>query len=472
MSARLVSHLKNVKSLTSYTNLFSRPWSVASIYHKDAFHTQVTLNADAIQFKMPALSPTMTEGTIVKWHKAEGDAIFPGDVVFEIQTDKAVVSVDADEEGVMAKILHNVDSKMVQVGELVGIMVLAGEDWQNVSVPVSKSASASTKASSVETLAPSTIQENHNFVAPALLGPVARTLINAYNIDPSQIKSSGPRGLITKSDVKAYIQQNSLTPKDKLEPEASSSTQEKTHQAVKPNSDLEVHEVDFEDIELSNMRKIIAKRLILSKTTIPHAYINSYCNVDKIMTLRKAMIKKDQKASMNDFIIKALALALKMVPEMNANQNANGEEGFVNLPSTDISIAVATDTGLITPIVRNASDLSVLKISETVKALADKARKGKLQPNEYQGGSFSISNLGMFGVKEFSAVINPPQVGILAVGKTEAKFNLESSVVNEIAFTLSYDARCIDSVRAIKFMNNLKFFMENPELLNEPTQTF
>ena len=185
--------------------------------------------------------------------------------------------------------------------------------------------------------------------------------------------------------------------------------------------------------------------------------------------LRKEMIKNNQKVSVNDFLIKAIALALRMVPELNSNLNEKTNE-YTRLTTVDISVAVATDKGLITPIVKDADKLSVVGISERVKQLANKAREGKLQPHEFQGGSFSISNLGMFGVTEFSAVINPPQIGILAVGKSQLKFNTDMKVQNEVTVTLSYDERCVSLDQAMKFLTTLKYFIANPELLQEQNE--
>lgn len=304
------------------------------------------------------------------------------------------------------------------------------------------------------------------------IGPAARILMNEFNINPSSVEPR-PRGFLSKSDVKEYIIKKNLSA---APASVISSTQpmQSTAESPKKTSNANVnpeYEPDFEDIELTNMRKVIAKRLVLSKTTIPHSYITTDVVMDKIVALRKQMIANGQKCSLNDFIIKAAALTLKLVPEVNSNQVAGTEE-FKQSSTVDISIAVATDNGLITPIITTADQSCVSSISERVKGLAEKARKGKLQPHEFQGGSFSISNLGMFGVSEFSAVINPPQTAILAVGGSKNTFNVEMKEQTEASFTLSYDARCVDLDRAYKFMNTFKYFLANPDLLIEQTQQF
>lgn len=433
-----------------------------------------------MELKMPALSPTMSEGTIIKWFKKEGDSIVPGDLLMEIQTDKAVIPYELEEDGTLAKILVE-ESSIVQVGDLIGVLALPGEDWKTVSVPDSSSASAPTTSQTIETKQPEKKETKHlhsSHDGYLKIMPGANILINEYQINPSSIPEIGHRGFISKSDVKEYIIKNNLTPASlkagtephvaSTEPQVTSAQTDVPKKSSNPNVNPE-YEPDFEDIELTNMRKVIAKRLVLSKTTIPHSYINTTAVMDKVIELRKGMIANGQKVSLNDFIIKAAALTLKLVPEVNSNQVG---DGFAQSPTADISIAVATDNGLITPIITRADQSCVTNISERVKALADKARRGKLQPHEFQGGSFSISNLGMFGISEFSAVINPPQTAILAVGGSKSTFNTDMQQQSEASFTLSYDARCVELDRAYKFMNTFKYFLANPDLLVEQTQTF
>lgn len=455
------------------------------------FHTTGLMNyAAPVQIKMPALSPTMTEGTIIKWLKKEGDKFSPGETLFEVQTDKAVIPFELEEEGIVAKILAGDNSQSVKVGTLVGIFVMPGEDWQNVkfdaasvqpapsapaAAPVAQAAPTPSTQPAASTASTATSQGREitlKELESKKIGPVARMLMRAYQIDPNSIKGTGPHGFILKSDVKDYILKNNLLPaklehKHESEPASTKSDQvkETLNNLIENNPEL-----DYEDIELTNMRKVIAKRLIMSKTTIPHSYISSSCVLDKVIELRKEMIKNNQKVSINDFLIKALGLALRLVPEFNSNLENDGS--YKQLQTVDISIAVATDKGLITPIIKNADKLTVPGIAAEAKNLAEKARNGKLLPHEFQGGSFSLSNLGMFGINNFSAVINPPQVAIMAVGKSQQKFNEHMKVETSLSFTISYDERCVSLDRAFKFANTFSYLLSNPTLLNEQSQTF
>ncbi|CAF0764083.1 unnamed protein product [Brachionus calyciflorus] len=429
--------------------------TLASSFHKSCS----ALYAAPLQLKMPSLSPTMTEGNIIKWLKKEGEQVAPGDVLMEIQTDKAVIAFETEEEGTLAKILIPDDTKSVQVGTLVGLISLPGDDWKSVTVP---SSSAPTSTPSATASAVETQQSHESHDLPQKIGPAARNLIQTYQINPSKIKPT------------AYIYQNGLKPKPiEVEEVVTSSRAEpsKAQVSQKPAGSHPEYEPDYQDIELSNMRKVIAKRLVFSKTTIPHSYIAANVVVDKIIELRKEMIKNNQKVSINDFLTKAAALALRLVPEINSNLNEKTGE-YTQLTTVDISTAVATENGLITPIIKNADKISVSQISENVKQLAEKARQNKLQPHEFQGGSFTISNLGMFGISEFSAVINPPQIAIMAVGKSQLKFNTNMKKQTEITLTLSYDERCCSLDRAQKFLNTLNYLLANPELLIDKDPEF
>lgn len=457
MASRIITQLKAPRLLMSYLNV------------RDFHHTAV--NKIPMELKMPALSPTMTEGVIIKWHKKEGDTIIPGDMLMEIQTDKAVVPYELEEEGILAKKLVE-ESSTIQTGELIGMLAYPGEDWKSVAIPTQNQSSSISTASEPATPEPQTIETQSKHEGIIKIMPAAKILMTEYGINPQLIPTN--RGFLSKSDVKEYIIKNNMSPiLAKIEDNKSSEPKPAaiTKKDVATSNNNPEYEPDFEDIELSNMRKIIAKRLVLSKQTIPHSYVNSSCVIDKIIAVRKEMIANKQKISLNDFIIKAAALALKLVPEVNSNQLENTTE-FKSCETVDISIAVATDKGLITPIVKNADQLCVTEVSETVKALAEKARNNKLQPHEFQGGSFSISNLGMFGISEFSAVINPPQTAILAVGGSKPTFNTDMVKQTEMSFTLSYDARCVDLDKAFKFMNTFKYFLVNPDLLVEQKQTF
>lgn len=401
---------------------------------------------------MPSLSPTMTSGTIVKWVKKEGDPIGAGDLICEVQTDKAIVGLELEEEGILAKIILPDDTQDIKVGTLIGLMVEEGQDWKGVEMP----ADMPSVTSPEQPKADAQVKEDHTHVEKGghLLGPSVRNLMNLFAIDANAIKSSGPHNVILKGDVLRYIQDNKLKPKTATE---QSSSKPSVFKTVTPPA-------EYTDIELSNMRKTIAKRLTQSKTTIPHSYMTARCLMNDVINARKELKQSGINVSVNDFIIKAAAIALKTVPQVNTTWN----DTSFNIdwsPSVDISVAVATPNGLITPIVKNANFLDLETIGKTVKALAEKARDGKLQPNEFIGGSFSISNLGMFGITEFSAVINPPQTAILAIGSSQLEFDRYDQIKSSMTVTLSYDSRAIDEEVAAKFLEVFKKSLEDPALL-------
>ena len=402
---------------------------------------------------MPSLSPTMTSGTIVKWVKKEGDPIGAGDLICEVQTDKAIVGLELEEEGILAKILLPDDTQDIKVGTLIGLMVEEGENWKEVEVPADAASASSPKEESTMV---GQDKEEHRSADKSghLLGPSVRNLLNQFGIDGNAIKSSGPHNVILKGDVLRYIQENQLKPREATETSASKPSVSKTT----PTS------AKYTDIELSNMRKTIAKRLTQSKSTIPHSYMTTRCLMNDVIKARKQLKQSGINVSVNDFIIKSAAIALTKVPQVNTTWN----DSTFNVdwsPTVDVSVAVATPNGLITPIVKNANNLDLQVISTTVKALAEKARDGKLQPNEFIGGSFSISNLGMFGITEFSAVINPPQTAIMAIGSSQLEFDENERVQSSMTVTLSFDARAIDEEIAAKFLEVFKDTIEDPEHL-------
>ncbi|CAF0728428.1 unnamed protein product [Rotaria sordida] len=420
--------------------------------------------------KMPSLSPTMSEGTIVRWLKKEGEEFNPGDALCEIQTDKATITLDTEEEGIVAKILMPDNSTDVKVGKLIAILVEKGDDWKNVEVPKTEEKTSEKKPSETKPVEKEEKQEQpksdqqQTAQSHHAVGPAARTLLEQYGIELSKIQGTGPHGIIMKSDVQNYIDSNQL--------KAKSHTQEKkpTKQQTPDKQEKQIKESGgrrYHDIEISSIRRAIAKRLTYSKTNIPHQYISITSNVDQIIKLRKQMIsdpKATVKVSVNDFIIKAVAYGLRQVPQMNGVYD---DKNGLKLQSTvDISVAVATDNGLITPIVFNADRLSVQDINGQVRQLATKAKEGKLKPNEFQGGSFTISNLGMFGIRSFSAVINPPQIGILAIGQNLLKYSGDDlKTENQLIVTLSYDARACDPQSSALFLQAFRSYMENPTML-------
>ncbi|BFZ15838.1 hypothetical protein BsWGS_18876 [Bradybaena similaris] len=395
---------------------------------KNNIHTNAAL-FDTIKLNMPSLSPTMDKGNIVKWHKKEGDTVSPGDVLCDIETDKAVISMDTEETGILAKIVAPDNSRDVVVGSLIALLVEEGDDWKSVQIPAEASVKPQPQAA-----------------APA---PAAAA--------PAPAGKPQPAVTVEHRDVLDYIQAKNLT---KVEQKAAkpAHTPGPTKPAPAPPAAAPAT-ASYIDIPLTNMRRTIARRLTESKTTIPHAYASIDSDVGAVTELRKTLTNEGVKVSVNDFIIKAAALALQRVPRVNAIW---ANEGPQLSQTVDISVAVATPNGLITPIVRGATYLSVDQISKTVKELAVKARDGKLQPHEFQGGSFSISNLGMFGISEFTAVINLPQIAILAVGTSRPVATLKGNQ-HRMTVTMSYDSRAISEIEATQWLQEFRNVIENPK---------
>ncbi len=400
-----------------------------------------------IHVLMPALSPTMTEGNLVKWHKAEGDIVKAGQILAEIETDKATMEVEAVDEGILGRILIPAGTENVSVNAPIALILEEGED---------KSALDSFKAPAVAATANVT-PETKTTVLPATVSiatppshgervyatPLARRIATQSAIDLHTIQGSGPRGRIVKADVESALSNPIIT------------------QKIQNLS-------TYTDITLNNMRKTIAKRLTEAKQTIPHFYLTVDCEIDALLALRtklNALPNAAQKLSVNDFIIRASALALKEVPEANATFH----DTFVRqYDAADVAVAVAIDGGLVTPVIRNADDKSVLTLSGEMKNLAARARDGKLKPEEYQGGGFTLSNLGMFGVKHFGAIINPPQASILAVGAGEQRAVVKDgqlAIATVMTCTLSVDHRAVDGAVGARFLAAFKNAIENPLML-------
>lgn len=292
-----------------------------------------------------------------------------------------------------------------------------------------------------------------------LQSPAARNLVHHYGLRVDDIIATGPRDTLLKEDVLKYIKEKNVKPG--AQSSGSSSNVPRVSSGIARIRSLKGPR--FVDIELTNMRKVIAKRLTLSKSSIPHAYMTVECDMAKISQLRKEWKNRGMKISVNDLIIRAAALSLASCPEVNVRWN----EGLETVPKIDISIAVATPAGLITPIIHDANRMSLEEINTRVRELSEKARQGKLQPHEFQGGSFSISNLGMFGISEFSAVINPPQAAILAVGTTLQGFTENGNVTQIMKATLSYDSRAVDEETVAHFLEILSGFLRNPQSMDK-----
>ncbi|XP_063594021.1 pyruvate dehydrogenase protein X component-like [Penaeus indicus] len=369
--------------------------------------------------KMPSLSPTMMEGTIVKSLKKEGDPIQPGDALCDIQTDKAVVTMDTEEEGILAKILVPEDTKDVKVGTLIAVLAPEGEDWKTIEIPAGEESAASSTAAEAAPAAAAAAVGGH---AHGNYGPSVRLLLEQYGLTAEQVPPGGPYGILLKGDVLKYIKEKGLQPLPVSAvppPEvpkaaaAAPAAPAPTPAVPAPPPTVGVSEDGYEDIEVTSMRRTIAKRLTQSKSGIAHSYGTLECQSDKLLALRKQYKNEGMNVSVNDLIIKAVSMALTKCPEMNCVWQG---DQLTYASQVDMSIAVATPTGLITPIVRGADVLGIEEIASQVRDLATRARENKLKLDEFQGGTFTISNLGMFGISEFSAIINPPQCGILAVG--------------------------------------------------------
>ncbi|KAF9499771.1 pyruvate dehydrogenase [Pleurotus eryngii] len=421
------------------------------------------------QFNMPAMSPTMTEGGIASWKKKEGESFSTGDVLLEIETDKATIDVEAQDDGIMAKIITPDGSKNVQVGSVIAILAEEGDDLSGAAELASKASSqvAAPKDDSpppppkAEEPKPSESKpepkaESSKSELPSgdriFASPIAKKIALERGIPLAKVKGTGPDGRIIREDVESY------TPAA-----APAATAAQPAAAQLP--------LDYVDAPISNMRRTIGTRLTQSKQELPHYYVTSEINMDKVLKLREVFNKtlgdkdKSAKLSVNDFILKAVSCALADVPEANS---AWLGEVIRTYKKADISVAVATPTGLITPIVRDVGGKGLASISAETKALAKKARDGKLAPAEYQGGTFTVSNLGMYDVSHFTAIINPPQSCILAVGSTQA--TLVPAPEEERGFktaqimkvTLSSDHRTVDGAVAARWMAAFKGYLENP----------
>ncbi|ORX90789.1 pyruvate dehydrogenase [Basidiobolus meristosporus CBS 931.73] len=431
------------------------PTSVRSVlaraYSSDAFPPHTKIN-------MPALSPTMTAGNIGTWRKQIGDEIVPGDVLVEIETDKAQMDFECQDEGYLAKIFIESGAKDVSINTPIAIMVENKEDVEKFKDYVLEDSSAPAAAAESKPEEPKA-QEKPAAAAPTssapaasapstdriFASPIAKKLAKEGSIELSQIQGSGPNGRILKADVEGFVPA-----------------------AAPQAADAAVATGNYSDIPVSNMRRVIAGRLSESKQTIPHYYLSSEVNMDKVLKLREVLNSQanDQyKLSVNDFVVKASAAALKDVPEVNSAWYGDFIRQF---KSADISIATATPSGLITPIVQGADTRGLVSISKTVKELATKARNNELKPQEYQGGSFTISNLGMFGIDSFTAIINPPQSCILAVGATQKKVIPDAgkesgfAVGNVMNVTLSCDHRVVDGAVGAQWLKSFKGYLENP----------
>ncbi|GAA0173152.1 acetyltransferase [Lithospermum erythrorhizon] len=424
---------------------------------------------------MPSLSPTMTEGNIARWLKKEGDKVSPGEVLCEVETDKATVELECMEEGYIAKILQGDGSNSIKVGEVIAITVEEEEDIAKFKDYTPSASDTAPKAEPKEPSSPTppkeSVQKSVSSPEPSLskpsatpasegrifASPVARKLAEVNNVPLSSIKGTGPDGRIVKVDVEEYLASHS-----KGAPAAAS----KVDNAIAGG-------IDYVDIPHSQIRKVTASRLLLSKQTIPHYYLTVDTCVDKLVELRgqlNSLVEASggKKISINDLVIKAAALALRKVPPVNSSWTNDYIRQYTNV---NINVAVQTDNGLYVPVVRDADKKGLGKISEEVKHLAQRARENSLKPEDYEGGTFTVSNLGgPFGVKQFCAIVNPPQAAILAVGSAEKRvvpgsgpdqFNFASFM----SVTLSCDHRVIDGAIGAEWLKAFKGYIENPQTM-------
>jgi pyruvate dehydrogenase E2 component (dihydrolipoamide acetyltransferase) len=428
----------------------------------------------AIAIKMPALSPTMEEGTLANWLVKEGDEVGSGDIMAEIETDKATMEFEAVDEGIIAKILVDAGAENVKVGTVIAILAEEGESTEDAVAALSggeaaKPAAPETQASPAEKPASAPAAATTTPDAPTASGdrikasPLARRMAANKGIDLAAVSGTGPKGRIVKADIEGFT------------PQAAASTAAASAPivaAASPNTATPSEPAPFKtDIphtseKLNNVRKVIARRLTEAKQTVPHIYLTVNIQLDALLKLRSqlnaALEPKGIKLSVNDLLIKALAKALMETPKCNVS--FAGDQ-LITYERADISVAVAAPSGLITPIIKEADTKSLSAISVEMKELAGKAREGKLQPHEYQGGTASISNMGMFGISQFDAVINPPQGMILAVGageKRPAVIDDSLQIATMMSATGSFDHRSIDGADGAQLMKALKELIENP----------
>jgi len=441
-----------------------------------------------INITMPALSPTMEEGNLAKWLVKEGDKVSPGDVIAEIETDKATMEVEAVDEGTVAKLVVPAGTEGVKVNALIAVLAEEGED----AGAAAKGGDAAPKAAepkaepakkpetdAAPAAAATPAKADTPKAAPvansggrAFASPLARRIAKDAGIDVSAVAGSGPKGRVVKVDVEAAIAGGGAKAAAAARAPAAAAS------APKPMSDDAVlklfEEGSYELIPHDNMRKTIARRLVEAKSTIPHFYLTLDCELDALLALRKqlndaAPTRKTEKGeepayklSVNDLIIKAMAMALVAVPDANASWT---EGGMLKHKHADVGVAVSIPGGLITPIVRKAEAKTLSAISNEMKDLAARARNRKLKPEEYQGGTTAVSNLGMFGIKDFAAVINPPHATILAVGAGEERAvvkNGEVKVATVMSVTLSTDHRAVDGALGAELLGAFKRYVENP----------
>ena len=431
----------------------------------------------ATNILMPALSPTMTEGTLARWLKQEGDRVVAGDIIAEIETDKATMEVEAVDEGILGKILVADGTEGVKVNAPIAVLVEEGEAATAPAPAPGAAKPAGSPASPPPAATAAPVSNGHDQAAATptppppvqadkgtriFASPLAKRLAKQAGIELSAVKGTGPNGRIVRADIEAF---KPAAAPAAAPPAVAAPAPAAAPPAPKPAAITAPHRM----VPHSNMRKVIARRLTEAKQTVPHFYLSMDIELDALLKLRAELNSKSPKdgptafkLSVNDLIIKASAVALRRVPGVNASFT---EEGIAFYDDVDISVAVAIPDGLITPIIRRADQLGLAAISNAMKDLAGRAKAGKLKPEEFQGGGFSISNLGMFGVRDFAAIINPPQGAILAVGAGEKRPVVKAdqlAIATVMTCTLSVDHRVVDGALGAEWLAAFKSIIEEP----------
>jgi pyruvate dehydrogenase E2 component (dihydrolipoamide acetyltransferase) len=426
-----------------------------------------------IKILMPALSPTMTHGNLAKWVKRIGDKIKAGEVIAEIETDKATMEVEAVDEGILAQVLIPEGTKDVAVNALIAVIAENEEDLAKVTEFIQQYQSShqisqnnATPKAHEPSIADTKLKDagghsgesitNNEKQGRIVASPLAKKIAQLENIDLASVNGTGPYGRIIKADILHFMQHNK------------SSSDQSRDKASYNNCTWRRNKQEYNMRPVSNMRRIIANRLQESKATIPHFYLNTSCIIDNLLAARQHIndADKERKISINDLVILAAAKAIHEIPEINCSWIDESSIRYYN--NVDISVAVSIEDGLITPIIKNADHKNIYQISDEMKHLAARAKSNNLKPEEFQGGSITISNLGMYGVESFQAIINPPQSCILSVGASAKQMviiNDKPEVKSVMQLGLSCDHRVVDGVVAAKFLMAVKKFLEAPILM-------
>ncbi|MDQ0327279.1 pyruvate dehydrogenase E2 component (dihydrolipoamide acetyltransferase) [Rhodopseudomonas julia] len=460
----------------------------------------------SINILMPALSPTMEKGNLAKWHVKEGDAVAPGDVIAEIETDKATMEVEAIDEGTVAKILVSEGTEDVAVNDVIAILAEEGEDADAVEAPAEEAAAPQNgkgadaappepketeggeavpreglhEGGSSDNLQPSSDSGKSDGKSSGRIfaSPLAKRLAKEKGLDLSALSGSGPHGRIVKQDIEEAVEKGGGQAAAPTAAETAPTSAPKTPAPAPAGmSDEQIRKMfaegSYEVVPHDSMRRTIARRLVEAKTTIPHFYLTSDCEIDALLKLRSEINaaapaiddKPAYKLSVNDFVIKAMAMALQAVPEANVTWT---QEAMLKHKGSDVGVAVSIPGGLITPVIRDAEKKTLSVISNEMKDMAGRARERKLKPEEYQGGTTAVSNLGMYGIRDFAAVINPPHATILAVGAGEKRAVVRDdrvTVASIMTVTLSTDHRAVDGALGAEMLAAFKRYIENPMTL-------